>query len=306
MFQYQNILVPLDGSELAEKALPPALAIAEAMASNLLCLQVVTGLTLDLDPRLNLRAIEARKAAARIYFNTLKSRYSKTRDPIKTVIVAGSADKVIIDSAREHSIDLIVLSSHGRTGLDRWVYGNVTAKILRRAPCDTLIVRTLKPATGLFSTKRILVPLDGSKTAERALSPAIVLASALEMEIRLLRVSPPIHTELEPMSSQSMFEGLEARARDEALTYLQGIQASLEQPELSVSIEAITGSAAATIVDYAKEHLVDLIVMSSHGRTGIGLWLIGSVSEKVLRKASCATLIVRSPGQSRNETRDNP
>lgn len=305
MFRYQRIMVPLDGSELAEKALTPAVAIAEAMDGDLLCLQVVTGLTLDLDPRFNQRVIEVRKYAADLYFNSLKSRYSKTKRPIKTVIAVGSAPKVITDSAREHNIDLIVLSSHGRTGLKRWVYGNVTAKILRRAHCDTLIVRTLTPATGLFSTKRILVPLDGSKLAEGALRPAIALASALEMEILLLRVSPLIPVELEPMSSRSMFDGLEARARSESLTYLQGIHSSLEQHDVPISVETITGPDAATIVDYAKKHQIDLIVMSSHGRTGIGLWLMGSVSEKVLRKASCATLIVRPPRQPGNEIKDD-
>jgi nucleotide-binding universal stress UspA family protein len=305
MFRYQRILVPLDGSELAEKALKPAVVIAESMDGDLLCLQVVTGLTLDLDPRLNQRVIEARKYAANLYFNSLKSRYSKTKRPIETEIAVGYAPKVITDSAREHGIDLIVLSSHGRTGLARWVYGNVTAKILRHAPCDTLIVRTLAPATELFSTKRLLVPLDGSKLAERALRPAIALASTLDMEILLLRVSPLIPVGLEPMSSRSMFDELEARARDEALTYLQSIHSSLEQHGVPISVETITGPEAATIVDYAKKYQVDLIVMSSHGHTGIGLWLMGSVSEKVLRKASCATLVVRPPGQTGNETRDD-
>ena len=293
MYHYRKILVPLDGSELAEQAFGPALAITEAMSGYLSCLQVVLGLTQSTDPLLNYRVIEARKEAANLYFGMLKSRHPKARRPIETITAVGSAANVIIATAKEHNIDLIVLSSHGRTGLARWVYGNVTAKIVRRAPCDTLVIRTLGPATELFSTNRILVPMDGSTLSENAISPAVALASAFDMGILLLRVSPTIHSELEPMSSRSMFERLEARASDEALTYLQGVQASLIQERIPVDIKSVQGLAAAAIVDCARNHQIDLIVMSSHGRSGIGLWLMGSVTEKVLRKASCSTLVVR-------------
>lgn len=308
MIYYQRILVPLDGSELAELALAPALVIAEALAARIVCLQVITGSTLDSDLRLGKRVIAARKEAAALYFESLKDRYSQTKTPIEVVIAVGSAAKVITDFASEHAIDLIVLSSHGHTGLARWVYGNVTAKIMNRAPCDTLMVRAHSPARGLFSTNRILVPLDGSRLAEQALRPAISLASVLEMEILLLRVSPPLDSELQPISGgylRSLVDEFEARSRDDALIYLHGVSASLEQHDIPINVEAVTGPAAATIVDYAKKHLIDLIVMSSHGHSGTGLWLMGGVSEKVLRKATCATLAVRPSEQPRNDAKDN-
>jgi len=292
-FKYKRILVPFDGSVLAEKALLPAVNIAESMASEVICLRVITDLTINLDPRLNQQLIEARENAASIYLNSLRHRFSKTKTHINVSTVIGSPAKTIINYAKEHGIDLIVITSHGHTGLKQWVYGSVAIKILRQAPCDTLLIRPLIGAN-LFSNNRILVPLDGSQLAERALQPALALAAARNMAILLLRVSPPIYAELEPMSMRSMFDDIEAKGRKEAKAYLQNLSATLAPFDIPVTVETMTGTPAAAILDYANKQQVDMIIMSSHGRTGPGLWLMGSVSEKVLRKATCSTLIVRA------------
>jgi nucleotide-binding universal stress UspA family protein len=291
-FKYERILVPLDGSALAEQALVPALVIAEAMAAEIQCLQVITGLTLNVDPKLNQKIIEARENAANLYLDSLRNRFSKTKAIIETAMVVGPAARTIVNFAKDRQIDLIVLSSHGYTGLKQWVYGNVAIKILRRSPCDTLLVR---PFTSVepFSKKRILVPLDGSQLAERALKPAAALATALDMDILLLRVLPPIYSELEPMSAQYMFNNIEAKERDEARAYLQDIKTKLAPLHRPITIEIMAGTPAATILEVATKQQVDMIIMCSHGRTGPGLWLMGSVAEKVLRRASCATLVVR-------------
>jgi nucleotide-binding universal stress UspA family protein len=278
-FKYERILVPLDGSDLAEQALAPAVEIAMAMSAEIMCLQVVTGLSIDLDPYLNKRVIKAREQAANLHLNSLQDRFSKYDVTINALTTVGPAAKTIVKYAKERAIDLIIMSSHGQTGLKRWAYGNVAIKILRRAPCDTLMVRPLVE-TESFSKSRVLVPLDGSRQAERALKPAVTLASAWDMEILLLRVSPPVHMGFEPMGSRSMFDDIEKQAREEAKAYLHDFRASLARLHKSVTVKTITGTPAATILDYSKKQNVDMIIMSSHGRTGVGLWLMGSVSEK--------------------------
>ena len=292
-FKYERILVPLDGSDLAEQALVSAVDIAESMAAEIHCLQVVTGLALNLDPQINKQLIEARENAANMYLKSLRQRFSKTKALISVSAIVGPAAKTIINYAKDHRTDLIVLSSHGHTGLKQWVYGSVAIKILRQAPCDTFMVRPLID-TKLYSKNRILVPLDGSQLAERALQPALALAAAQDMEVLLLRVSPPIYAELEPMSMRYLFDDIEEKARKEAAAYLQDLSVTLAPLPKPVTVMTITGTPAATILDYANKQQVDLIIMSSHGRTGPDLWLMGSVSEKVLRKAMCSTLIVRA------------
>jgi nucleotide-binding universal stress UspA family protein len=292
MVPYQRILLPLDGSELAERALAPAQTICQAMNCDLHLLRVVSGLAFDLDPLFHQRCLDADVEAAWHYLNALKKQ-NTTFLPAIANVITGSPPKVIIDYAAQHAVDLIILSSHGATGFSRWVYGNVTSKITRQAPCDSLIVRTTASAVKPFSTQRLMVPLDGSKLAEKALEPAVALASYLELNILLFRVSPLITPEFEPIGCGSLYDGLEAQARKEAGTYLSQLQSSLGNSGLSIQAASVTGHDAKAIVDYAGNHDVDLIIMSSHGATGIGRWLIGNVTEKVLRKANCSTLVVR-------------
>lgn len=292
-FKYHRILVPLDGSELAEMAMMPAVEIAGFMNAEVHCLQVVTGLVLNLDPTLNQRIIDARVQMAEFYLQSLRRRFAESELNIITSTTTGSAAKSIIDYAEKEDIDLIVMSSHGQSALSRWVYGNVAIKILRRAPCDTLMIRPLG-ITGSLPRKRIMVPLDGSPLSERALKPAVALASAWKLEIMLLRVSPPIFTDQDPISSHDFFDELEEKLNEEAMAYLLDIQAIQTRESLAIRVETASGPEAASIVDTANDNEVDLIVMSSHGQSGAGLWLMGSVSEKVLRKATCSTLIVRN------------
>ena len=292
-FKYHRILVPLDGSELAKMAMTPAVEIASFMEAEVHCLQVVTGLTLNLDPYLNQRIINAREQMANLYLRSLRRRFDKSEVEIITSTTSGAAAKSIIDYAKKEDINLIVMSSHGQSALSRWVYGNVAIKILRRAPCDTLMIRPLGTTESL-PKKRVMVPLDGSPLSELALKPAVALASVWELDIMLLRVSPPLFSDQDPISSHDFFDEIEEKLNEEAMAYLLDIQAVQARDSLSISVETASGPEAATLVDMANKNEVDLIVMSSHGRSGVGLWLMGSVSDKVLRKASCATLIVRN------------
>ena len=181
----------------------------------------------------------------------------------------------------------------------RWVYGSVAEKVLHHAPCATVILRA-HVAVAMFQNRKILVPLDGSPLAERALEPALAIADAVQSDVTLLRVAPGREPLPQTMSPSGEDLGVArdiaaAQERAEAEAYLQRIYADRANRHLFFDVVTTGGDIADAIVSYADERHMDLIVISSHGRSGIGRWLHGSVAEKVLRGADCATLIIRGP-----------
>lgn len=296
---FKRILVPLDGSELAERALIPALALASAMLAKLYLIRVAIPLTLNLDPQLYQRILEMRHDDAAHYLRSIQSRFQSSAEEIETQVVTGRAANSIINFAQEKKIDLIVMSSHGRSGVDRWVYGSVADKVLHNVCCAKLVIRPhviIEP----FSINRILVPLDGSAIAEQALEPALALSESLPAELILLRMMAAPHLFLqEPVPGLTSLDAVMEAAEQEANAYLQGVQAAFADRPISSSLCARTGPAAEGIIDNTAGQKVDLIVMCSHGRSGIERWVYGSVAEKVLRGANCLTLVIQSQETSK-------
>ena len=289
---FKKILVPLDGSELAEAALAPALAFAEALSADVVLLRVVVPLTIKLDPDLYQRVIDNGQKAARTYLESIQARSQYSSVRLKGDIVVGKAAKSIIDYSQENEIDLIVMSSHGRSGISRWVYGSVADKVLCHATCATVVIHP-QVETIPFTHRRILVPLDGSPQAERALKPALKLAQAVSAELVLLRVTlmPLVHPGTVPGWPGTEFVMNEEQ--EEAKAYLQHVRKSLPDTPIQLHVRISASSVAEGIIEMANELQVDLIVMSSHGRSGISRWIFGSETEKTLRGAHCATLVIR-------------
>ena len=307
MVPFRTILVPLDGSPLAEKALPPALRIAEAMAGSapdggvrLVLLRVVGQVALvAADPMLYDELMRMGIDEAQAYLRRLAETLTPGNVTIETYAASGSPADAIVHYAEEHKVDLIMMSSHGRTGSSRWVYGSVAEKVLHHAPCATAIIRA-HVAVEMFHNRKILVPLDGSPLAERALGPALAIAAAVQSDVTLLRVAPgrgPMPETLLPAGEDvgAALDMAAAQERAAAEAYLQQVYSAHPNQHLFFDVVTTEGDIADAIVSYADEKQNDLIVMSSHGRSGIGRWLHGSVAEKVLRGADCATLIIRSP-----------
>ena len=289
---FNKILVPLDGSEQAEAALAPAQSFAEALSADVVLLRVVVPLAINLDPDLHQRVIDNGTKAAKIYLKSIRSHSPLSSVPFKSKFVVGKAAESIIDYAQENEIDLIVMSSHGRSGISRWVYGSVADKVLYHATCATAVIHP-QVETIPFTHKQILVPLDGSPLAECALKPALKLAQAVSAELILLRVTfmpliPP-----GPVPGWPGTEVVMNEDEQEAKAYLQRVRGSLPDVPIQLHVYISTSSVAESIIDMADELQVDLIVMSSHGRSGIGRWVFGSEAEKTLRGAHCATLVIR-------------
>jgi len=289
---FKRILVPLDGSTMAERALAPAMALAEAMSAKVILLRVAIPLSLNLDPRFYQFIIKTRQDEAVRYLHSIQSHFNSSPVNLETQVIVGRGARSIINYAQENDIDLIVISSHGSSGINRWIYGSVADKVLHNAPCAIVLIHS-QAQVEPFTLKRILLPLDGSAIAEQALEPALALAEAASAELLLLRVTTMPQVSVQPVPGWPGFDAIRDAAENDAYDYLQGVQAAMADSPVSTSLHVVSGAAPEDIVDIADSKKVDLIVMSSHGCSGIERWAFGSVAEKVLRVANCATLVMR-------------
>jgi len=290
---FRRILVPLDGSAMAERALVPAMALAEAISARVIIIRVAVPLTLNLDPKFYKLFIRQRQNEAKRYLRSVQSRFASSSADLETQVIVGRGARSIINFAQEQDIDLIIISSHGLSGSNRWIFGSVVDKVLHNAPCSIVLIHSevqLEP----FAFKRILLPLDGSAIAEQALEPALTLAEATMAELFLLRVTSVPQVSVQPVPGWPGFDAIRDAAEREANAYLQSVRARVADSSVPILLNVISGTIAEDIIDIVECKEVDLIVMSSHGCSGIERWAFGSVAEKVLRGAKCATLVIRS------------
>jgi nucleotide-binding universal stress UspA family protein len=286
--KFQKILVPLDGSELAERVVLPAMRIAEDVRAKVVFLTVVSPVARPDAPGLVERVVQTSKYEAGLYLKSVRSRVLPTTTEVDTAVQAGRPANEIIRYAQENEVDLIIMTTHGRSGLTRWSFGRVAEKVLRRAPCPTVILRshqTIIPD----KIKRILVPLDGSLLAEQALPPAHDMAVALGAEIVLLQAveSPPL---FQFGQADTTVPGTDPQL---ARSYLTRIQARLQAKGIATYVEVVAGSAADAIVDFAAANKIDLIVLCGLGSSGFQMWMFGSVTERVMKGAACTTMLIR-------------
>jgi nucleotide-binding universal stress UspA family protein len=297
---FKRILVPLDGSEMSKRALPMALAIAQQNQGKIVLLRVpvltkmplpegVEGLRL-FDDTMSLRHDQCRG-----YLRYIEQTYVDENVPFEVHVAEGDAASVIVDTAVAEEVDLIVMSTHGRTGFRRWVLGSVTEKVLRHATCPVLAVQD----DDLPET--IMITLDGSHLAERSLEPGLALAESLGAQVILVRVQEPIEALTEEERTQKWakevpwLHDLTGSMHKDTLSYLQQIAAHYNQEHETHMKVAVTHNYAADgIIDFAERYDVDLIVMTTHGDSGNGRWTYGSVTEKVVWSAPCAMLVIRA------------
>lgn len=297
---FNKILVPLDGSELAEQALRPAVTLARKLDGEIMLLSaaVVKYAVVTETTGYGMSQVEEPHAYTHerltSYLQEVQQKLSVyLQSSVK--VVEGDAASVIVDAAVDEDVDLIVMSTHGRSGLSRWILGSVTEKVLRQAPCPVLVLHEATPL------RNILITLDRSMLSEYALEPGLEIARGLGSCVTLLsaesddEIDPRFFTELDKVES-----GLGGKARDDFYRrteiYLQRTAKRLQPTvEQRIEIAPKRGLAAPTILDYIESHDIDLVVMATHGRTGLSRWRYGSVTEKVLHGAKCALLIVRPP-----------
>lgn len=213
---------------------------------------------------------------------------------IEVQIAAGEPAQEIAAAAA--GTDLIVMATHGRSGLGHLVMGSVTAAVLRTARVPVLALRAGQADRPLTAVKRILCPTDLSPASEGARRYALLLANMLSAEVCLLHVISAAKvagaTDL-PVSLPGEWLAAEVAVRERELA---SIQKEVKALGLAARQKVTVGAPAATILAEAEAERADLIVMGTHGRRGLPHVLLGSVAETVIRKAPCPVLAVQAPG----------
>lgn len=310
---FTRILLPTDFSPGAEQALEHALALAGRHGASLVLLHVVEipGVSI---PYLREDYYVEEKQRALGQMSLQLAKHDTRGLTIETVVLPGPvatpAAPAILEYAREHGIDFIVMGTHGRRGLRRRVMGSVAEEVVREATCPVLTVRRAEGQPAAEAPHRILVPVDFSKRSEEALDRAVQLAREGGAELVLLHVVeipylPGIYgmvAEEDYADASTIEERAEARLRTFA--------SRAERLGIQTTVLAGSGRPAEYIVDFARESMADLIVMGSHGLTGLDRFLMGSVTERVLRTAHCPVLVVkgrrRRSGASGDAARERP
>jgi nucleotide-binding universal stress UspA family protein/HEAT repeat protein len=296
---FARILVPLDGSPLAEQALPLATGMAQRFRATLHLLRAVVvpaGLDVDFRP-----LVDALRDEAQRYLDEMAQRLRTSGYTVVTAVIEAEPADAILEYTQQHDITLIVMATHGRTGLGRWVLGSVADKVVRASHRPVLLVRA-GAAHVSPDIHRILLPLDGSTLAEQALPLAEALARAFFAEIVVLRVitpvsAPYVYGDALAGYATPYIEGLLEAQRTEAERYVADTVEQLRAAGLRARGEIAGGLPADEILRVAAEHQVDLIVMATHGRSGLGRFALGSVAERIVGASPVPVLVIRPAGQ---------
>lgn len=292
---FRKILVPLDGSELGAGILPYVGQLARGLGAHVTIMYVTTAQEAASGAAGLERVPEGRRGTVADYLGemreTLRTSGVASSD---TVIRSGVPSLEIVQHAQTSGYDLIAMATHGRSGLGRWVYGSTTDKVLHSTTLPMLLLRPRdqRPAGGPIQSA--VVPLDGSDLAEAALPAAEELAKRLGLKVALLRIVPSaamVQGGFEPYAFDPRVDEEMEKAADE---YLKSKSDELRRRQVEVSSRRMRGYAADQIIDFAEGIGGGLIVMSTHGRSGVGRWVLGSVADRVLRSSNLPVLLLRS------------
>jgi nucleotide-binding universal stress UspA family protein len=299
-----RILVPLDGSTLAERALSCAVTLARGLPAELVLFRAIW-IPPDELGILNRAAVELDEIADRVraeaddYLGTLVAQLRDGGLNARHAVRRGPAAEAILDYAEQANVDQIVMATHGYSGIKRWTHGSVAERVLQTARVPLLLVRVTEQdlARGWqwpMLCRRILVPLDGSAVAEQILPTVTAIAQALDAKLILFQVSIAYVTGWMTGEWYLPIQGVLDTAEQDAQAYLDAVAGRLEEQGLDVVTATSIGSVADCIVDYAEASQVDLIAMCTHGRTSLARWALGSVADRVLRAGSTPILLVRA------------
>jgi nucleotide-binding universal stress UspA family protein len=298
---YTKLLIPLDGSRTSEKVIPFARVLAATLKLPVELLEVV-----------DVSAVSAHVASdkARYLDALIAEGERESWEHLKAVagefpgskvsctVERGKPADAIIERAAADKGTLIAMATHGRSGVNRWVMGSVTEKVLRGSESTMFLVRADEEAgaNGTAMIRSIVVPLDGSELAESVLPSVVEIAKSLDLEVVLCRAyelaaSAYYGSEDYLPNYDEMLLNLKKEVED----YLADKAGSLKQAGLArVSWIAMAGSGADEIVRYSREHPDALIAMCTHGRSGIRRWVLGSVTERVVRHCGDPVLVVHA------------
>ena len=304
---YEKILIPLDGSALAEVALPYAEELAGRLDSEV-TLVYVSELTKDPYQHIHQfyldKMVETTNQGAERYPKKSERRATS----VKSVILVGNPAEEIVDYADKADIGLIVMATHGQSGIKRWFLGSVADKVVRATKRPVALIRAKGARSDVREKgilRKTLVPLDGSTEGEAVIHYVKELASRLNVNVILLQVTA-MGYQTANVQGYYDYVSLSEQQMESAKTYARGylnkVGDLLRQKGITVDIEVRTTvdiksfNTAEEIINFADKIHADMVAMSTHGRSGIGRWVFGNVAERVLHEGTTPLFLVRAPG----------
>ncbi len=316
----QRILIPLDGSELATQVFPYAQTMGRLLSARLSLLHIISEAQRkhffrhhpeiahatseaplpestaagEMDERI----FPVLRAYAEEYLNPIAEDLRKEGMDVEVDVLFGAPAGCIVESARHKGATMIAMVTHGYSGLRRWALGSVTDRVVHAAERPVFVVRGSDPPLATSSAlRRILVPLDGSDCARQALPLATQFAIQARAQLHLVHAIAPLGeqpTLIRASMSASLFADTLGKTRAWAATHLNDTANELRQQGLDVLIHLIEGHPAEVIIEEARQLQSDMIVMATHGYSGIQRWTLGSVTDKVLHATTTPLLIVQA------------
>ena len=277
---FEKIVVTLDGSKQAEVALPYAEELAAKMGYNLVLLTILDALdTNECENYSNY----AKKIEEITKYNVIKYIDNGRLNPIDitTAYRYGNPAAGIMEYALSSGLPLIVMASHGRSGISRWAIGSVADRVVRSNNCLPVLLIRSKESHSDIREKRImkkaLIPLDGSNTSETVIPYITQIAAKLEMELTVLQVVPK--------TNHANITEIEA--------HLQNVCSRLKENNITVNYKVNIGAIAENIIDFADEFAFDLVAMSTRGMNRSDIFSLGSVAQKVFLGGNTPLLLIK-------------
>ena len=310
---FRSILVPLDGSTFAEQAIPLASQIAQRTGGKLRLALVHELPPPPHDPtsaRLYTSIELATRKSERGYLRGIQTKLREGGTRLSSAVtLTGEPRSALVQYIREMDIDLVIMATHGRGGIQRAWLGSVADHLIRNLEVPVLLVRPKENGSAPHQAPgvgQILVPLDGSPLAEEALDAAAALARAWDTELTLLQVVQPV-----VLSENSAFpfptsydEELTAMSRGEAEDYLCDLVERMHGQGIGATGAAVVGwNTVSSILNAARPERVALIVLATHGRGGLRRLALGSVADKLVRGADVPVLVYRPAGRGKRKKR---
>jgi nucleotide-binding universal stress UspA family protein len=298
------LLLPLDGSKVAERAIPFAVTVAKRLEARLVLLTALGGIATELRAHVPAAAAATehmvRDHVAR-YLDSLSSRIGTGDIAVEFRVRDGDPVDEILSAVDEFKPAFVVMTTHGRSGLSRWRYGSTAGHLLHNTSVPLLVVgpNVEQPATDRAVTfKHVMIPLDGSPLAEQALPLARRIAQVFGARVSLVRVvdwvavSFPYNLPEDP-EKYAFYPQLDAIWEEAAKAYLERQKAEFK--DIAIETAVVRGDAAGNLLEFVRQQAVDLVVMTTHARAGIARAALGSIADRMLQ-ATTPVLLVRPEG----------
>jgi nucleotide-binding universal stress UspA family protein len=274
--RFERFLVTSDGSEYSSGAIREALRMAQKCGARVRVISVVAGGNAELYA-MGEQLLAKELSTARVHLDEAEKQAAASGVACETEVVqADQIHQEIVSQAENMHADLIIMGRRGKRGLARLLLGDVTAQVIGNAHCSVLVVPRAAELTG----QHFVIASDGSRFGDVAAATAGNLAKICKTPVTVVSVTMASHSE---------------QRREEARLTVNRITSFLTKEGISTESVLVDGRPDTTIVEVAEKKHADLIVVGSHGRTGLERVLLGSTTERVLNQSTCAVLVVKTP-----------